>query len=99
MNDDILAGALELPAMAVTPADIGCQTGWTAEQYWDMLGEAGARPAREARGGAGYVPSSRGCGSGFGGSSRRWAYRCPGLSRLRLELVAAEGAGRVGWHP
>jgi predicted metal-dependent peptidase len=98
INDDLLAGELALPAMAVTPADIGCQTGRTAEEYWDMLGEAGARPAREARGGAGYVPSSRDCGSGCDGRSRRWDCGRPGLSGIGQKLVAREVAVRVREH-
>jgi predicted metal-dependent peptidase len=98
INDDLLAGELMLPGPALTPADIHCQTGWLAEQYWDALGHDAARPSRDTRGGTGNVSRSRDCGSGCDGRARPWDCGRPGLNALGQKLVAREVAQRIREH-
>ncbi len=57
INDDLVAGELELPAEAVTPTKLGLPDGQTAEQYWDALG--GGRAAGKAGGAEGGAPSGK----------------------------------------
>ena len=39
INDDLVAGSTARPESAVTPHSLGLPDSWTAEQYWDALGQ------------------------------------------------------------
>jgi predicted metal-dependent peptidase len=91
IDDDLVAGAVELPPDAVTPGRLGLPEGWTAEQYWDALGGASRfRPDPASRGWQGGD-----CGSGCDCRCRGWDCDRPGLGRLGSELVRREVAQRI----
>lgn len=99
INDDLCAGAVTLPAGAVTPGALGLPEGWTAEQYWDALGGSdegsspGPGPGRRPRG-----ADAGDCGSGCDGQSRPWDCDRPGLGRVGAELVRRDVAHRIRRH-
>lgn len=101
INDDLVAGELELPAKAVTPAQLGLADGQTAEQYWDALGggQHGApddgAPSGDGPGGSAPGPD---CGSGADGQQRPWNCGRPGLSEIGQRLLRHDVARRITEH-
>jgi predicted metal-dependent peptidase len=81
IDDDLSAGAVELPPEALTPGQLGLADGWVAEQYWDALDPS-------------QVPIGD-CGAGCDGQPRPWNCGRPGLGRLHRELVRRDVARRV----
>lgn len=85
INDDLRAGTVRLPALAVTPAGLGMPEGWLAEQYDDAL--EGTAPGR---------PND--CGSGCDGVPRAWDCDRPGLSAIECRLLGIDVARRITEH-
>jgi hypothetical protein len=86
INDDLHAGELELPAEAVTPVGLGLPDGWTAEAYWDALGDSG------------HAAGAVDCGSGCDGQARPWDCGRPGLSAIGTQLLGRDVARRITEH-
>ncbi|AYE99520.1 hypothetical protein C0J29_31630 (plasmid) [Mycobacterium paragordonae] len=70
INDDLLAAGLGLPGGAVTPAELGCAAGLSAETYYRHLVPPGEDRA-DAGGGNG-CDAGTGCGSGSGDCAPAW---------------------------
>jgi predicted metal-dependent peptidase len=93
IDDDLSAGAVTVPADAVTPAQLNLPDGWVAEQYWEKLEE--------------YTGDGD-CGSGCDGQERGWCVGAGadpsgnagegGLGRLGGELVRRDVARRIEEH-
>jgi predicted metal-dependent peptidase len=102
INDDLVAGELELPAEAVTPARLELPDGRTAEQYWDALGGGLAETPPDSPD-AGYAPDGApapapDCGTGADGQDRPWNTGKPGLSEVGRKLLSRDVARRIAEH-
>ncbi|WP_203792282.1 vWA domain-containing protein [Actinoplanes couchii] len=81
INDDLNAGAVELPEDAPLPGHFDLPDGWLAEQYWHAL--------------EGSVLPDVDCGSGTDGEARDWDSDKPGVDGPSGELIKREVARRV----
>ncbi|HEX4107530.1 MAG TPA: VWA-like domain-containing protein [Solirubrobacteraceae bacterium] len=102
INDDLRTASLELPDRAIHPSHYELADGWTAEQYWDALADAGAeRVSTRSSSEIGGPPSlhcSDDCGSGVDGRDRAWDCGKPGLTAVARQLVARDTARRILEH-
>lgn len=97
IDDDLVAGDISLPELAITPSDLDCPDGWVAEQYWDALEAQQSRSLRPERQRDGATAETD-CGSGCDGQPRPWDCGRPGLSQTGQRLVAREVAQRIKEH-
>lgn len=80
INDDLVAiDALDFPAPPVLPANLGCEPGRFAEEYFRALKEARACD----------------CGSGCDGRRRAWDLTTNGVSRESSYLLRCHVAGEI----
>lgn len=86
IDDDLCAGELAAPPIAVTPAGLLLPEGWLAEQY------------DEALAGRGPVVRPVDCGSGCDGQQRPWDRSGAGLSAIECTLLGLSVARSITEH-
>jgi predicted metal-dependent peptidase len=87
INDDLVAGNTARPDSAVTPDSLGLPDAWTAEQYWDALGDGSEPPT-----------AAHDCGGGCDGAPRPWDSNQPGLGPSGQKLLERDVARRIEEH-